>query len=111
MPQIGEFTRNQAGYSGRIRTLSLSLDAAIVAAEASDADNAPDYRVHAGGEDGIVIGAGWKHSSEKAGEFISLQIDDPTFAQPIRAYLFQYGDDKKSWSLQWSRQRDRAEKD
>lgn len=111
MPQIGEFTRHQTGYSGRIQTLNLNLEVAIVAAEASDADNAPDYRVHAGGEEGAAIGAGWKHSSEKAGEFISLQIDDPTFAQPIRAYLFQNNDDRKSWSLQWSRQRDRAEKD
>lgn len=111
MPQIGEFNRHQTGHSGRIQTLSLNLEVAIVAAEASDADNAPDYGVHAGGEDGVVIGAGWIHSSEKVGEFISLQIDDPTFAQPIRAYLFQNGDDKKSWSLQWSRQRDRAEKD
>jgi uncharacterized protein (DUF736 family) len=111
MPQIGEFIRHQTGYSGRIRTLSLDLEVAIVAAEASDADNAPDYRVHAGGEAGSTIGAGWKHSSEKAGEFVSLQIDDPTFAQPVRAYLFQNGDDKRSWSLQWSRQRDRAEKD
>ncbi|RUU11673.1 DUF736 domain-containing protein, partial [Mesorhizobium sp. USDA-HM6] len=99
------------GYSGRIQTLSLNLDVTIVAVQAGDAENAPDYRVHADGEDGPAIGAGWKHSSEKAGEFVSLQIDDPTFTQPIRAYLFQNGDDKNSWSLQWSRPRDRAEKD
>lgn len=111
MPQIGEFIRHQTGYSGRIRTLSLNLEVAIVVAEASDADNAPDYRVHAGAEDGTAIGAGWKHSSEKAGEFVTLQLDDPTFAQPIRAYLFQNGDDNNSWSLQWSRPRERAEKD
>jgi uncharacterized protein (DUF736 family) len=111
MPQIGEFTRNQTGYSGRIQTLSLNLDIAIVEAEARDTENAPDFRVHAGSEDGPAIGAGWKRSGEKAGEFVSLQIDDPTFAQPIRANLFQNSDDKKSWSLQWSRPRDRAEKD
>ncbi|RUW54104.1 MULTISPECIES: DUF736 domain-containing protein [unclassified Mesorhizobium] len=111
MPQIGEFISHQTGYSGRIRTLSLNLEIAIVAAEANETDNAPDYLVQAGGEDCIAIGAGWKHSSEKAGEFVSLQIDDPTFAQPIRAYLFQNGADKKSWSLQWSRLRDRVEKD
>ena len=111
MPQIGEFMRNQTGYSGRIRTLSLNLDVAIVEAGASDAENAPDYRVHAGSEDGPSIGAGWKRSGEKAGGFVSLQIDDPTFAQPIRANLFQNGDDKNSWSLQWSRPRDRTEKD
>ena len=111
MPQIGEFARNPTGYSGRIRTLSLDLDVAIIVAEASDAEHAPDYRVHADSEDGPAIGAGWKRSGEKAGEFVSLLIDDPTFAQPIRANLFQNSDDKKSWSLQWSRPRDRAEKD
>lgn len=111
MPQIGEFTRNQTGYWGRIQTLALNLEIAIVAAEASDTENTPDYRVHVGGEDGPHIGAGWKRSGEKAGEFVSLQIDDPTFAQPIRANLFQNGNDKKSWSLHWSRPRDRAEKD
>ncbi|MGX8009063.1 DUF736 domain-containing protein [Mesorhizobium sp. ORM8.1] len=110
MPQIGQFTRNQSGYSGRIRTLSLDTGIAIVEADASDAEKAPDYRVHAGSEDGPVVGAGWKRSGEKAGEFVSLQIDDPTFARPLRANLFQNGDDKTSWSLQWSRQRDRAEK-
>jgi uncharacterized protein (DUF736 family) len=111
MPQIGQFMRTRVGYSGRIRTLSLDLDIAVVEADASDAENAPDYRVHAGSEDGPVIGAGWKRSGEKAGEYVSLQIDDPTFSRPIRSNLFQNGDDKMSWSLQWSRQRDRGEKD
>ncbi|TGS71819.1 DUF736 domain-containing protein [Mesorhizobium sp. M3A.F.Ca.ET.201.01.1.1] len=111
MPQIGEFTRNEAGYSGHMPTLSLDLDVTIVAAEVRDAGNAPDYRVHAGVVDGPTIGSGWTRSGEKAGEFVSLQINDPTFAQPIRCNLFQNGEDKTSWSLQWSRRRDHAEKD
>ncbi|RWE35893.1 DUF736 domain-containing protein [Mesorhizobium sp.] len=110
MPQIGEFTRNEAGYSGRMRTLSLDLDVTIIAAEVRDAENAPDG-VHAGVVDGPTIGSGWTRSGEKAGEFVSLQINDPTFAQPIRCNLFQNGEDKTSWSLQWSRRRDHAEKD
>ena len=111
MQQIGEFTRQKTGYSGRIHTLSLNLDIAIVAAEASETENAPDYRVHAGNEDGPEIGSGWKRSSEKAGDYVSIQLDDPTFAQPIRANLFRNGDDKTSWSLHWARPRDRSEKD
>ena len=112
MSQIGEFKRRQSGFSGRIHTLSLNLDVVFVEVAESDAENAPDYRVHAGSEDGPAIGAGWKRSGEKAGEFVSVQIDDPTFAQPIRANLFQNDDDtdKKYWSLQWSRPRDRVEK-
>ena len=111
MTQIGEFTKQKAGYSGHIRTLSLNIEAAIVRADPTDTENAPDYRVHAGDEEGPEIGAGWKRSSDKAGEFVSIQLDDPTFSQPIRANLFQNGDDKTSWSLHWSRPRDRAEKD
>jgi uncharacterized protein (DUF736 family) len=29
--------------------------------------------------DGAEIGAGWKRTGEKAGDYVSLQIDDPTF--------------------------------
>lgn len=111
MTQIGEFTKLTTGYSGRVRTLCLDIIVAIVAAEASETENAPDYRIHADTEDGPQIGAGWNRSSDKAGEFVSIQLDDPAFSQPIRANLFQNGDDKTSWSLHWSRPRDRAEKD
>lgn len=111
MTQIGEFTRERTGYSGRIHTLSLDLDVAIVSAKASETENAPEYRVHVGNEDGPEIGVGWKRSSERAGEFLTILLDDPTFLQPIRANLFQNGSDKTSWSLHWSRPRERGEKD
>ena len=103
--------KRKTGYSGRIRTPSLNTEVVIVGAEPSETETAPDYRVHAGSEEGPEIGAGWKRSSDKAGDFVSVQLDDPTFPQPIRANLFQNGDDKTSWSLHWSRPRDRAEKD
>ena len=71
--------------------------------KSSDAENAPDYRVHLGDGDGPEIGAGWKRTGEKAGEYVSLVIDDPALAQPIRANLFQSGDDKSAWVLNWNR--------
>src|SRR3546814_9557360 len=89
MPQIGEFTRTKNGYAGRIRTLSLDVEIALIPAEHTDAENAPDYRVHHGNDDGPEIGAGWKRTGEKAGDYVSLQIDDPALAQPIRANLFR----------------------
>ena len=49
-----------------------------------------------GDGDGPEIGAGWKRTGEKAGEYVSLVIDDPALAQPIRANLFQSGDDKSA---------------
>jgi uncharacterized protein (DUF736 family) len=103
MQQIGSFTREKSGYSGRIHTLTLSLDAVIVPAELNEAENAPDYRVHLSDADGPEIGAGWKRTGEKAGEYVSLLIDDPAFVQPIRAALFRDDDKGAAWSLHWSR--------
>ena len=111
MAQIGHFHRTASGYSGRIRTLSLDISVIIVAAETREAENAPGYRLHAETDDGPEIGAGWKRASERAGTFVSIQLDDPTFPQPIRANLFQDGDDATSWSLHWSRPRGRTETD
>lgn len=115
MPQIGEFTREETGFIGNLLTLLLVQDIIIVPAEPSDAENAPDYRVHVfdamSNETTAEIGAGWKRTGEKAGEYVALLIDDPTFPQPIRANLFRDDDAGKDWTLHWSRPRDRAEKD
>lgn len=115
MPQIGEFTRDEAGFIGNLATLLLRQDIIIVAAEPSEAENAPDYRVHLfdgmSNETGPEVGAAWKRTGEKAGEYIALLIDDPTFPHAIRANLFRDDDAGKAWSLHWSRPRDRAEKD
>ncbi|MBZ7921515.1 DUF736 domain-containing protein [Ensifer adhaerens] len=115
MPQIGEFTREETGFIGHLGTLLLHQDVIIVTAEPSDAENAPDYRVHLfdsmNNETGPEVGAAWKRTGEKAGEYIALLIDDPTFPHPMRANLFRDDDAGKAWSLHWSRPRDRAEKD
>jgi uncharacterized protein (DUF736 family) len=103
MAQIGTFTRTKHGFSGRLRTLSLDIELTLVPAERGDAENTPDYRIHAGDEEGPEIGAGWNRTGEKAGEYVSLLIDDPTFAQPIRANLFQSGGDRSAFHLLWTR--------
>jgi uncharacterized protein (DUF736 family) len=111
MAQIGHFTRSKSGYSGRIRTLSLDAELALVPAEHSDAQNAPDYRIHLGDGDGPEVGAGWKRTGEKAGDYVSLLLDDPALTQPIRANLFQSSDDKSAWILNWNRPSKRGERD
>jgi uncharacterized protein (DUF736 family) len=95
MAQIGTFTRTQHGFTGRLRTLSLDIELVLVPAEHSDTENTPDYRIHAG--------AGWSRTGDKAGEYVSLQIDDPTFTQPLRANLFQSGSDRSAFHLLWTR--------
>ena len=100
--RIGTFRAAGGGYSGQLRTLSLSIELSLVPADPSDSENAPDFRVVAGEDEGArEIGAGWKHVGEKAGDYVSLQIDDPSFLQPLRANLFKGDDD--GHVLVWSR--------
>lgn len=111
MAQIGQFTRSQSGYAGHVRTLFLDLELALVPVGNSDAENAPDYRVHLGNEDGPEVGAGWKHTGERAGAYISVVLDDPSLSQPIRARLFQSDEDGRDWGLHWTRPKKRDEQD
>lgn len=115
MTQIGQFTRTKSGYTGRIHTLTLDRELTLVPAEPSDAENAPGYRIHrsdgSGPEVGPEVGAAWKRTGEKAGNYLSLQLDDPAFDHPIRANLFQLDADKDTWTLQWNRPPKRGDKD
>lgn len=111
MALIGAFQRTKSGYSGRIHTFTLDAELTLVPTENTDAENAPDYRIHLGDENGPEVGAGWKRTGEKAGDYVSFQLDDPTFAQPIRANLFQSDDEKAAWSLHWNRPPKRGERD
>jgi uncharacterized protein (DUF736 family) len=111
MPQIGEFTRETTGFVGRVHTFTLFREITIVPAEPTDADNAPGYRIHHGNEEGPEIGAGWKRTGERAGEYIALLIDDPALPQPIRANLFRDDEAGASWSLHWNRAPKRGERE
>ena len=111
MAHIGQFTREKSNFTGRIQTLTVYRELTLVPADPSNTENAPDYRVHLGNSDGPEIGAGWKRSGEKAGDYVSLVIDDPTLAQPIRANLFQSAESKAIWVLTWNRLPKRNERD
>ena len=103
MTQIGQFTRTESSYFGRLIALGIDAELTFVPAEVSDAENAPDYRALLGGEEGVEIGAGWKHVGERAGEYVAVQLDSPLFPAPLRANLFRSGDDNSTWGLHWSR--------
>jgi uncharacterized protein (DUF736 family) len=111
MSQIGQFTREETGFTGHLRTLTLDLSLALVPLENSEAENAPAYRVHADDEDGPEVGAAWKRSGEKAGEYFSVLLDDPALPQPIRANLFRDDDAGAAWSLHWNRPKPREDRD
>ncbi|MBN9306954.1 MAG: hypothetical protein BGO82_05375 [Devosia sp. 67-54] len=111
MAQIGQFTRTQTGYSGRVRTLSLDLAVVLLPVDSTDVENAPDYRIRVSDEDGVEIGAGWLQTGDRAGAYISIVLDDPTFTQPIRARLFQSDESGRDWGLHWTRQKKRDDQD
>jgi uncharacterized protein (DUF736 family) len=103
MALIGSFLRVKDGYTGRLATLILDVELTLSPIANTETENAPSYRIHLGSDDtGPEIGAGWKRSGEKAGDYISLQIDDPTLAQPIRANLIHSGKGNV-FHLQWTR--------
>ena len=111
MPQIGQFHRDTSGFAGQLVTLTLNRELVIVPAEHSDTENAPDYRIHTIADDGPEVGAAWKRTGEKAGEYLSVLLDDPALPQPIRANLFRDDDAGASWSLHWTRPKPREERD
>ena len=86
MATIGTFTKTNAGFNGTIQTLNLKAKVAINPVEKSS-DAAPDYRAYI---DKVEIGAGWTRTSQGGNrEFVSLKIDDPSFAAPIYANLIE----------------------
>jgi uncharacterized protein (DUF736 family) len=111
MTQIGNFERTANGYDGRIYTLNLDARISIVPAAASDTENVPDWRIYLGDSDtGPEIGAGWNRIGEKAGAYISLQIDCPSLPQPIHANLFQSNSKDGLHHLLWNRPQRRDER-
>jgi uncharacterized protein (DUF736 family) len=104
MAQIGQFTRLRGLFSGRVRTLALDAHLVLCPNNAgSDTANAPNYSVRLNDADGPEVGAGWKRTSERAGEYVAVMLDDPSFAAPFRANLFQQEHDKKVWVMVWNR--------
>ena len=104
MTQIGLFEAMADGFTGRIHCLTIDAELRIVEADPGVAENAPDYRIMLGDDhDAVEVGAGWKRVGEKAGNYLSLLIDDPTLIQPIYANLFQSGSDPTAHILLWNR--------
>lgn len=88
MATIGNFTPGKDGYVGTIRTLTINVKAKIVANDQKKSGGAPDFRVFAGRAE---LGAAWKAqtNSEEPRDYLSVQLDDPSFAEPVRAALFE----------------------
>lgn len=78
MATIGNFTANGNGFVGTVKTLALGTVKAKIVAAARSSDKAPDYRIFAGT---LECGAAWKKKSQDQNrEYLSVKLDDPSFA-------------------------------
>lgn len=98
MATIGTFTKTDNGFDGTIQTLGLKATKVTVSSVEKSADTAPDFRIKAGA---VEIGAAWHRTSKGGNEYISVKLDDPSFAAPIYANLIEQQD--KGFALIWSR--------
>ena len=106
MSTIAKLTKQQDGrLVGTLTTLALHVAKIIFEPEQSDNEKAPVFRVFAGD---FEIGAGWKRVSKDGNTYISVKLDDPSFAQPIWCALFK--SEGSLYLLDWNRQALRRKK-
>ncbi|MFA7504694.1 MAG: DUF736 domain-containing protein [Burkholderiaceae bacterium] len=109
LPNI--FKPTADGYSGRVRLVGLDEVLVLVPAEPSDAEKAPDYRILLDDENGPKVGAAWKEVGERAGDYVSMEVESPLFAQQtLRAHLFRADDEGTTFRLSISRPRAREDR-
>ena len=101
MAVIGTFSRAKTGgWEGKIRMLSAVLPARFVPNDNRESEAAPHYRVLS---EWSELGAAWvRRSGAGDSEFLSVQLDDPTFERPISAALF-YEQCGERAQLVWTR--------
>lgn len=99
MATIGTFTKSGDEFKGSIITLSVQAkNVRIVPEDNSGNDKAPSHRLLAGD---VSFGAGWKKTSREGRNYLSIKLDDPSFAAPVYASLTENEDG--SFALIWSR--------
>lgn len=100
MATIGTFTKTDDGFVGTIRTMTINVKAKFLRNSEKTNDKAPDYRVFAGGAE---LGAAWRETGKNGDkEYLAVKLDDPSFAQPLRAALFENAEEQTA-VLAWSR--------
>ena len=92
MPTIGTFSATSDGYVGTIRTLTINVKTKLVTNDTKANQRAPDFRVYAGGAE---LGAAWRErtTGDEPRDYLAVQLDDPSFAEPIRAAFFENAED------------------
>jgi uncharacterized protein (DUF736 family) len=96
MAIIGTFTKQDNGYQGSLATLTVKAKVSINPVEKTS-DKAPDFRVFTGTTE---IGAAWSATSKEGKAYLSVKLDDPSFAAAILCRLVETD---KGYALVWNR--------
>ena len=111
MAVIGTFTKDGAGFTGQIETLTMRAKLTLEPNTNKKSDKAPDYRViHLGDGFTSEIGAAWIKTAQKSGsQYISVSIhDDPSLDRPLNCRLVKTGAEN-GHTLFWDRPKESAE--
>jgi uncharacterized protein (DUF736 family) len=102
MAVIGTFSPVKDGYSGTIRTLTLTTKVQILANDRKATDGAPDFLIVARS---AQIGAAWRKTKQGSDQtYLRIKIDDPTLPYPIWGVLFEAAEEGVA-RLFWRRER------
>lgn len=96
MAIIGTFTKQDSGFQGAIATLVVNAKVTITPVEKTS-EKAPDFRIFSGKAE---IGAAWSAKSKEGNAYLSVKLDDPSFAAPILGRLVETD---KGHALVWTR--------
>jgi uncharacterized protein (DUF736 family) len=111
MAIIGKFTKDGAGYTGSIETLTMRAKLTLEPNTQKKSDKAPDFRIiHIAEGFTTEIGAAWIKTAKKSGaQYISLSIhDDPSLDQPLNCRLVKTGAEN-GHTLFWDRPEEQFE--
>ena len=100
MTIIGTFEQDGTSFTGTLHTLTHDVPLRLTPTNATK-DRAPDYRITRGP---LEVGAAWRKTGKQNGRvYFQLILDDPTFAQPIYAALFDVEGEDNLYRLVWER--------
>jgi len=75
MANIGIFTADKDGFTGTLRTLTLTVKVKFIQNDKTS-ENAPGYRIQTA--NGLEVGAAWKKISQAERPYLSASLDDPS---------------------------------
>ncbi len=98
MATIGTFVAHENGsLTGAINTLTINVKSVQFRPVDKTSDKSPDFRIYAGKAE---LGAAWKKTSKDEKDYLSVKLDDPSFAAAINVALV---DIDGVQTLVWSR--------